>query len=74
MGFKNWILNICHMSSRKIFKILSFFQERGLRGSTNENFEKQISDFKWASKIGYKTCATLPKRKKKLQRNPSIYV
>ena len=38
-----------------------FFQKGGLRGSNNENFEKIFPKSKWASKIGYKTCATLPK-------------
>ena len=53
---KNWILNMCHMSPKKIFKkgkILSFFKKGGLRGLKNENFEKIPPKPKRASKIGY---------------------
>ena len=34
-GFKNWILNMCHMPPKKIFKKsqnFEFFQKRGVKG------------------------------------------
>ena len=37
-GFKNWILNMCHMPPQKIFKIsknFKFFSKRGIKESTN---------------------------------------
>ena len=53
------------MPQTKFFKKtqnFDFFQKRGLRGQKNENFENIFSKLKRASKIGYKTCATLPER------------
>ena len=40
------------------------FKKGGLRGSKNENFEKIPPKPKRVEKIGYQTCATLPKRRK----------
>ena len=55
-GFKNWVLNMCHMPPKRIFKKskkFEFFQKGGFRGSKNENFEKIFPKLERASKIGY---------------------
>ena len=47
-------------------KFWGFFSKKGgLGGSKNEYFEKIFPKLKMASKIGYKTCATLPKKRRK---------
>ena len=48
-------------------KILIFFQRRGVNGLKKYNFEKQVLDVNWASKIKYLTCAKdFQKKVKKL--------
>ena len=58
---------MCHMPRKKIFKKVEhfeFFFKMGPRGQKYENFEKLFSDLKKAPKNAYKTCVTLPKRRK----------
>ena len=44
-----------------------FFQRRGVNGLKKYNFEKQVLDVNWASKIKYLTCAKdFQKKVKKL--------
>ena len=46
-GFKNWVLNMCHMSPKRIFKKtqnFEFFQKRGVKGIKKWKFRKNTSE------------------------------
>ena len=62
-----WACGTCFIYVFLKSQNFGFFQKRGLRGSKNEIYEKIFPKSKRASKIGYITCATLPKRTKKIK-------
>ena len=64
-GFKNWILNMCHMPPKRILKKsqnFEFFQKRGLRGSKNDFFEKIFPKRKVFQKLDTKHVPHVPKK------------
>ena len=65
-GFKNCILNMCHMTPNKIFKKsqhFEFFQKWGVKGIKKQKFWKNTSKIEKGLKIGCKTCATCTQRR-----------
>ena len=76
-GFKNWVLNMCHMPPKRIFKKsqnFEFFQKRGVKGVKKWFFWKNISKIE----KGFKNwvlnmCHMPPKRIFKKSQNFEVF-